>query len=161
MSNNNKRKVDNNETFFTPEGLQEAKKELDFLKSEKLSEIADRIQQAREGGGIEENAEYEAALEEQSFIDAKIIELEKVLRNAKIIKEHSSNIVEVGSRVKVKSDGKIDEFTIVGKTEANPVKKKISNESPVGAALLGSKKGDLVEVSTPNLSYKYKILEIN
>ncbi len=148
-------------TYLTPEGLKEARAELEYLKTEKRTQVADRIQKARELGDITENAEYDAALDEQTLIENRIIYLEDVLRNAKIISKTSgSDFVVIGSTVKVEMDGEIDEFTIVGKMEANPAKKRISNESPVGSALLGAKDGEIVEVTTPIVRYKVKILRI-
>ncbi|OGE71028.1 transcription elongation factor GreA [Candidatus Daviesbacteria bacterium RIFOXYD1_FULL_41_10] len=148
-------------TYLTPEGLKEARAELEFLKNEKRAQVADRIQKARELGDVTENAEYDAALDEQTLIENRIIYLEDVLRSAKVISHPSgSDFVVIGSTVKVEMDGEVDEFTIVGKMEANPGKKRISNESPVGQALLGAKFGDVVEVSTPIVRYKVKVLQI-
>jgi transcription elongation factor GreA len=149
-------------TYFTASGLENTRRELDFLKKTKRAEVADRISRARDLGDLAENAEYEAALDEQALVENKIEELEGVLRNAKVISEPQggSEIVMIGSTVKVEMGGEIDEFTIVGKVEANPIKKKISNESPVGSALLGAKVGEEVEVATPIVRYKAKVLEI-
>lgn len=148
--------------YLTPEGLQDVKSELSFLKKEKRLEIAERIQRAREFGDLAENIEYDAAIDEQSLTESRISELEQILHDAKLIKEQigGGNIVTIGSTVVVEMDGEIDEFTIVGRIEANPAKKKISNESPVGSAILGAKVGEEVEVLTPIVRYKCKILEI-
>jgi transcription elongation factor GreA len=148
--------------YLTKEGLAELKIELEHLKTTKRIEIADRLKQARELGEIEENSEYDAALEEQEMVESKIIMLEKTIRDAKVIKESAvaSEIVTIGSTVKVEMDGEIDEFTIVGRVEANPAKKRISNESPLGIAILGAKKGEEVEVTTPIVKYKCKIIGI-
>lgn len=150
------------ETYFTATGLENTKSELNFLKKVKRVEVADRISRARDFGDLAENAEYEAALDEQALVENRIEELEKVLRGAKIIKESpkGSDIVIIGSTVKVVMDGETDEFTIVGSVEANPTKKRISNESPVGSALLGAKVGEVIEVATPIVRYKCKVLEI-
>jgi len=150
------------EAYFTQEGLESTKSELEFLKKVRRVEVADRISGARDIGDIAENAEYEAALDEQALVEKKIEELEEVLRHAKIIDKavDKPEIVIIGSTVKIEMGGEIDEFTIVGKIEANPLKKKISNESPVGSALLGAKKGEVVEVATPIVRYKAKVLEI-
>lgn len=150
-----------NNVYLTADGLKEAHTELDFLKSNKRAQIADRIQKARDFGDIAENAEYDAALDEQALVENRIAYLEEVLRDAKVITEnHSSDFVVIGSTVKVEMDGEIDEFTIVGKVEANPAKKRISNESPVGQSLLGAKIGEVVEVATPIVRYKCKVLDI-
>jgi transcription elongation factor GreA len=149
-------------TYLTAAGLNEVKNELNSLKKIKRVEIAERIQRARDFGDLAENAEYEAALDEQALVENRIDELEKVLRNAKLIKfpERASGIVTIGSTVKVEMGGETDEFTIVGRVEANPAQKRISNESPVGSALLGTKVGEVVEVATPIVRYKCKVLEI-
>jgi transcription elongation factor GreA len=151
-----------NNVYLTKEGLIEVKAELEHLKTTKRAEIAERLKQARELGEIEENSEYDAALEEQEMVENKILELEKIIRDAKVIKEStvSSDIVTIGSTVTVEMDGELDEFTIVGRVEANPAKKRISNESPLGTAILGAKKGEEVEVTTPIVKYKCKIIEI-
>lgn len=148
--------------YLTSQGLVDTRQELSFLKNQKRLEIADRIKSAREVGGMEENSEYNAALDELNSTEVRISELERVLRDAKVINHQlqSDDIVTLGSVVKVEMDGEQDEFTIVGRVEANPSKKRISNESPVGTALLGAKKGDVVEVATPIVRYKCKILEI-
>lgn len=147
--------------YLTQEGLKEAQKELEFLRTTKRIQISERIQKAREFGDISENAEYDAALEEQALIENRIAYLEEVLKNPKVISQtHGHDFVVIGSTVKVEMDNKVDEFTIVGKMEANPIKKKISNESPMGTALLGAKVGEEVEVVTPIVRYKCKVLEI-
>lgn len=155
------RKVEQNKTYLTQEGLIEARRELAYLQKEKRVEVADRIEKAREFGDTEENAEYDAALDEQTLVENRILYLEEVLRNAQVIaKEEKSDFVVIGSTVKIQMDGEIDEFTIVGKLEANPMKKKISNESPVGHALLGARLNEVVEVATPIVRYKVKVLAI-
>lgn len=147
--------------FLTPQGLLDAKIELDYLKNEKRLQVSERIQRARDFGDVSENSEYDAALEEQSLIENRIAYLEDAIGNAQVIKEALTHeTVVIGSIVKVKMAGEIDEYTIVGKIEANPAKKKISNESPVGAALLGARIGEEVEICLPNSSYKAKILQI-
>lgn len=147
--------------YLTTQGLKDAQEELHFLKNIKRSQTAERITRAREFGDVDENAEYDAALDEQALIENRIAYLDEVLRNAKIIKEGpKGDFVVIGSTVKVKMDEGVDEFTIVGKIEANPAKKRISNESPLGSALLGVKAGDVVEVTTPIVKYKCKVLEV-
>ncbi len=148
--------------FLTPEGLQELRAELALLKTEKRLELARRLQDARDID-TEENAEYDAAMVEQELVENRIAELERILRGAKLISANikAEGIVTIGSTVVVQMHaGKLDEFTIVGKMEANPAKKRVSDESPIGVALIGSKIGERVEVLTPVTSYKVKIIEI-
>lgn len=147
--------------YLTAKGLSDAKAELEFLKKTKRVQIAERIHQAREYGDLAENSEYDAAMEEQAMAESRILELENILRGAKVIVEpNNQDFVVIGSTVKIEMDDGIDEFTIVGRVEADPSKKKISNESPLGEALLGSKTGETVEVTTPIVRYKCKVLEI-
>lgn len=147
--------------YLTSKGLLDAKEELEFLKRNKRAEIAQKIQTAREYGDLTENSEYDAALEEQNLLENRISELENIVKEAKVISEEcSSDFVVIGSTVKVEMDDEIDEFKIVGRVEADPSKKRISNESPLGLSLLGAKKGEVVEVTTPIVRYKCKVLEI-
>ncbi len=147
--------------YLTQEGLKEAREELDFLTSTKRAQISERIEKAREFGDIAENAEYDSALEEQALVENRIAYLEEVLKDAKVIKNGvKSDFVVIGSTVTVEMEGEIDEFTIVGKVEANPLKKRISNESPLGSSLLGAKVGETIEVATPIVRYKCKVLKI-
>ena len=147
--------------ILTEEGLTELKNEYEKLISVKRPAIIERIQKAREFGDLTENSEYDAAKDEQSFVATRIAELEQVLAKAHIIKpSEKTDFVVIGSTVVVEVDNQVDEFTIVGTMEADPACKKISNESPVGAALLGVKVGEVVEVVTPIVRAKYKILEI-
>ena len=147
--------------YVTSKGLSDAKLELALLKGQKRREVAERIQKAREYGDLTENSEYDAAMEEQTLVENRIAELENVLKDAEVILDiPKSDFVVIGSTVKIEMDEGIDEFTIVGRVEADPSKKRISNESPLGAALLGSKLGEVVEVTTPIIRYKCKVLEI-
>lgn len=147
--------------YLTVKGLADAKQELEFLKNTKRVQIAERIHQAREYGDTAENSEYDAAMEEQSLVENRISELENILKGAKVIVEtRTQDFVVIGSTVKIEMDDGIDEFTIVGRVEADPSKKRISNESPLGIALLGAKKGEEVEVTTPIVRYKCKVLEV-
>ena len=147
--------------YLTAQGLSDAKEELAFLKNTKRSQIAEIIHQAREYGDLAENSEYDAALEEQAMIENRIAELENICKDARVIVNKSQqDFVVIGSTVKIEMDDGIDEFTIVGRVEADPAKKRISNESPLGIALLGAKKGEEVEVATPIVRYKCKVLEI-
>ncbi len=150
--------------FLTVEGRDKIDKELEVLKIVKRREVAERIKQALAFGDISENAEYDQAKNEQAQLEERIAKLEKILRNAQIIDENdiSTDKVSVGSRVMVK-DLEYDEemeYTIVGSAEADPYEGKISNESPVGSALLGGKIGDTVEVHVPDGLIKYQILAI-
>ncbi|MBI2330143.1 transcription elongation factor GreA [Candidatus Daviesbacteria bacterium] len=147
--------------YLTAKGLTEAKEELEFLKKTKRVQIADRIHQARQYGDLAENSEYDTAMDEQSLTESRISELENILKDAKVIANPSSqDFVVIGSTVKIEMDDGIDEFTIVGRVEADPSKKRISNESPLGLALMGAKKGEEVDVATPIVRYKCKVLEI-
>lgn len=147
--------------YLTAKGLSQAKEELEFLKETKRVQIAEVIHQARQYGDLAENSEYDAALEEQSMMESRISELENILKGAKVIADkHTEDFVVIGSTVKIEMDEGVDEFTIVGRVEADPAKKRISNESPLGVALLGAKKGEEVEVTTPIVKYKCKVLEI-
>lgn len=147
--------------ILTKEGLVQLKSEYDQLIKAKRPAIAKRIQRAREFGDLSENSEYDAAKDEQTLLETRITQLEEILHRAQIINPpKKSDFVVIGSTVVVEVDGEIDEFAIVGTVEADPAKKKISNESPVGAALLGAKVGEVVEVTTSIVRAKYKILEI-
>ena len=142
------------DVLLTPEGLDKLKAEIAYLSNEKRREVAERIKEAREFGDISENSEYDDAKNEQAMLEARIASLEEKLRSASVIdaSELDSNVVRVGSAVSVKDEGsgKSLKYTIVGSTEANPSENRLSNESPVGKALLGRKKGDSVKVTLPN-----------
>lgn len=147
--------------YLTAKGLTEAKAELEYLKGTKRTQIAERIHQAREYGDLTENSEYDIAVEDQSLIENRISQLENIVRDAKVIAGiHTQDFVVIGSTVKIEMDDGIDEFTIVGRVEADPSKKRISNESPLGSVLIGARKGEVVEVATPIVRYKCKVLEI-
>ncbi len=155
----------NRETVLTPEGVAKLEQELHHLKAVRRREVAERIKQAIAFGDISENSEYDEAKNEQAFIEGRIVTLENMLKNAKIIdsEDISTDVVSIGSTVKlldVEFDDVI-EYTIVGSAEANPAKNKISNESPVGRALIGKAKGEDVDVAVPDGVIKFKILEIN
>lgn len=146
--------------LLTAEGIKKLKGEYDNLVNSKRKEVTEKIAKAREFGDLSENSEYDTAREEQSFIEGRIMELEEILAHAKPIDtSHTHSSVEIGSRVKVHIDGEEDEFVIVSSVEANPMEGKISNESPVGKALLGSKVGDVVTVSS-TVKATYKVLDI-
>lgn len=147
--------------YVTKEGLSETQEELKFLTVTRRMQVAQRIQRAREFGDLSENSEYDAAMDEQALVENRIAELENVLKSVQVISEARQNdFVVIGSTVSVEMDGEIDEFTIVGRVEADPSKKRISNESPLGQSLLGAKVGEAVEVTTPIVRYKCKVLEI-
>jgi len=153
------------DVILTVEGLKKLEEELVHLKTVKRQDVAERIKQAREFGDISENSEYEDAKHEQAFIEGRILTLEKKLRNAKLIDNDAVNTetVSVGAKVKLKDLESGDEFeyVIVGSMEADPLDSKISNESPVGKAIIGKKKGCIVDVSVPVGTLKYEVLEIS
>jgi transcription elongation factor GreA len=152
------------EVILTAEGYEKLKQEIEYLQNDKRREVADRIRIARDFGDIAENAEYDDAKNEQAMLEARIAKLEEQLTAARVIeaKEIKSDVVSIGSRVKLKDmdDNKTVEYHIVGSAEANPLEQKLSNESPVGRAILGRKKGEVVEVAAPRGSLKYKIMDI-
>ena len=155
---------DKKEILLTQEGYQKLEDELEILKTVRRREVADRIKVAISFGDISENAEYDEAKNEQAQVEERIIKLESMIRRAVIIDESKidSNVVTIGSIVKV-NDMDFEEeveYTIVGSAEADPMNFKISNESPLGAALLGAKKKQTVEVNAPAGIMKYKILDI-
>jgi transcription elongation factor GreA len=152
------------EVILTPEGYEKLKHEIDNLRGDKRREVAERIRVAREFGDIAENAEYDDAKNEQAMLEHKIAQLEDRLLTARVItkKEISKDMVSVGSRVRLRDVAakQTFEYHIVGSAEANPAENKLSNESPVGKAIMGHKKGETVEVTAPRGSLKFKILEI-
>lgn len=152
------------EVILTQGGLEKLEKELEHLKSAKRREVAERIKAAISFGDISENSEYEDAKNEQAFIEGRIITLEKMLRNVRVIEDSAgvSDRVDIGSTVLLK-DLEYDEnfqYTIVGSAEANPAEHKISNESPVGKAILGRNTGEVVEVTVPAGLLKYQIVKV-
>ena len=151
--------------ILTYEGLKKLEDELQNLKVVKRKEVAQKIKEAREQGDLSENAEYDAAKDEQRDIEARIEEIEKILKNAEVVVEDEvdSDKINIGCKVDVldlEYDEEI-EFQIVGSTEANSLEGKISNESPVGKALLGKQVGDIVKVETPGGEFEYKVLSIH
>lgn len=152
------------EVFLTPEGLLKLEQELEILKTVRRREVAERIKQAIEFGDISENSEYEDAKNEQAFIEGRILTLEKMLRNARLIEhvENDSNLVHIGAKITLKDMECGDEFqyTIVGSAEADPLKNRISFESPVGKAIMGKKEGDVVEVNVPAGRLRFKIMAV-
>ncbi len=155
------------QTYLTVEGLRALEKELEHLRSVKRLEVAGRIHEAKEIGEIE-NAEYEEAKNEQAFVEGRIQELEQMIQKAVIIPDHRKGrakveAVEIGSIVKVQSltnSRKVETYTIVGSTEASPSDGRISNESPLGKALIGKKAGDTVEFKVPSGTQQVKIVGV-
>ena len=148
-------------TYLSKDGLDKLRTELEEMTSVKRPEVAQRIHDAKEHGDLSENAEYEDAKNEQAFVEGRIQTLQALIKNATIIDEnHSTDHVQIGSTVKVESDDGAESFTIVGSTEARPTEGRISNESPVGRALLGKKKGEKVLVKVPAGDFTYKIVSI-
>lgn len=157
------------EVLLTEEGLEKLKQELEYLKTQKRHEVAQRLKEAIAQGDLSENAEYDAAKDEQAFVEGRITQLENMIRNAKIInlEEAEKDAVGIGTRVTIQEcspagelDGDKDTYIIVGSTEANPDSGKISNESPLGSNLIGKKVGDIVQYSAPGGSISFKIIEI-
>ena len=152
------------EVLLTREGLEKLEAELDNLKNVKRIEVAQRIKVAIGFGDLSENSEYEDAKNEQAMVEGQIVELENKIRNARVIEtQANSNTVNIGSTVRLLHIARNMEmeYTIVGPTESDPAKRRISNESPVGEAIIGHKKGDIVKVAAPKGALEYKILEIN
>ncbi len=153
-------------SYLTKNGFIKLQRELDELRSEKRKEVAERLREAMEGGELIENAEYESAKNEQSFVEGRISELKMLLANANIIDYDDENgdnsYVQVGSTVFLREDGekKSDKYVIVGAAEADPRNGMISNESPIGKAVLGHKAGEEVEIETPSGNIKFRITTI-
>lgn len=153
------------EVVVTVAGLKTLEDELEELKTVRRKDVAEKIKVARGFGDLSENSEYDEAKNEQAFIESRIAQLEAMLKNARVIDNDELNLdtVSVGTHVKIEDeDGEVEEYDITGSTEADPLNGKISDESPVGAALLGQKAGQTVTVSLPNGgTIDYKILEIS
>jgi len=152
----------NNMTYITKEGLQKLIKEKEIIEKVKRPDVIERIKRAKELGDLSENAEYQEAREEQSFIEGRILELKEIINHAVLIEGNGNgnSIVQIGSKIKVKIERIEKEFTIVGSSEADPINGLISNESPLGKSFIGKKKGQSVEVVTPKGSVKYKITKV-
>jgi transcription elongation factor GreA len=151
-------------SFLTREGFNKLQEELEFLRTQKRQEIAQRLHEAMEGGELIENAEYEAAKNEQAFVEGRIKELELLLATAKVIDEApvAADTVQIGSKVTIKEENTKEKefYTIVGAAEANPAMARISNESPLGRALLNRKVGDKVQVDAPAGSFTVQIVKV-
>ncbi|HWI61492.1 MAG TPA: transcription elongation factor GreA [Symbiobacteriaceae bacterium] len=156
---------DSKSVVLSSEGLAKLQEELDYLRNVKRKEVAERLKEARSLGDLSENSEYDDARNEQAFVEGRIIQLENTLRNAKVIDEPgagASGEVRLGSTVRLKDleYGDEIEYTLVGSVEADPMKHKISNESPVGKAILGKRKGAVVEVEAPVGHIKYEVVDV-
>jgi transcription elongation factor GreA len=150
--------------YLTQEGFDKLQSELDFLRKERRQEVAARLREASDGEDLIENAEYEAAKNEQAFVEGRIKELEILLATARIITESGQHeTIQVGSKVTIQEEGieEKESLVIVGAAEADPAEGKISNESPLGKALLNHKKDEEIVVDAPNGSFKVKILKIS
>lgn len=145
---------------ITAEGKKELEAELDTLKARR-GEIADKIAEARDYGDLSENAEYDAAREEQGLVESRVAEIEDILLNAELIKASHKSTIGIGSKVELKNGAKAVSYHVVGPVEANPVEGKISNESPIGIALMGKKVGDKATVTTPKGEINYSIVAVN
>lgn len=149
-------------SFLTQEGYRKLQEELELLRTVRRQEIAERLHEAMEGGELIDNAEYEAAKNEQAFVEGRIKELEILLATARVVEDvGSADSVQVGSRVTIREDGAAEEqYTIVGAAEADPSLGKISNESPLGRALMNKKAGDTVQVDAPAGSFLVTIVKV-
>lgn len=150
------------EVYLTEEGLKRLREELEYLRNVRRPQVAQRIQRASEVGGTVDNAEYDEAKNEQAFVEGRIQELDRLLANAVVVSgSQGSEVVQIGSSVTVVTeDGRQQRYVVVGSAEAAPSEGRISNESPVGKALLGHRVGDQVEVQTPSRVMKLTIVEI-
>lgn len=148
--------------ILTEEGYNQLVEKLNYLKSVRRIEVADRLKAAIALGDLSENSEYDDAKNEQAFLEGEILELEEKIRNSDIISDTGGDVVTLGSRVVILDieENETEEYMIVGSTEADPDAAKISNESPVGAALIGKSVGEIVDVHAPAGVIKYKIVEI-
>lgn len=145
---------------ITADGKKELEAELETLKARR-GEIADKIAEARDYGDLSENAEYDAAREDQGLVESRIAEIEDILMNAELIKATRKSTIGIGSKVELKNGSKVVNYHVVGPVEANPIEGKISNESPIGVALMGKKEGDSVTVSTPKGDINYTIVALS
>ena len=158
--------TDDEQTLVTREGLKKLQEELEYLKTVRRQEVAQRLKEAISYGDLSENSEYEEAKNEQAFVEGRILELERKIKNAKIITDKKAlhgKVIEIGSTITVRNKTTRSEeetYTIVGATEADPIDRKISNESPLGKAFLGKKKDDSVEITAPGGIFRYEILKV-
>jgi len=150
------------EIYVTEQGLEEMKRELEYLQQEKRPAVIEELKEARALGDLSENAEYDAARSEQAEVEAKIANLSQMIENAVVITEAGTDVVSIGNTVEVEyiEDGDKEIYTIVGRTEADPFENKISNESPIANAIMGLKIGEVAKVSSPNGEYEVKVVNI-
>ena len=149
------------EYYLTKEGAEKMRVELDDMLVNQRKELSERLRFAIQQGDLSENADYHKAKEDQAFLEGKIKEYEEILAGVVIIKEKKSGLIDIGSTVTILEEGFPEEkYQLVGATEASPMDGRISNESPIGKALIGHKQGDMVEVNTPRGKSKYKIVKI-
>lgn len=148
------------ETYLTEEGLKELQAKLHELKTVRRREIADAIHTAKEQGDLSENAEYVNAKEEQNRLEQQIADIEQMLKNAQLITKSDTQIISLGNKVTVKCNGEEKTYRLVGSNEADPLHGKVSNESPVGKALLGHKAGDSITIPTPTVAKQCEIVSI-
>lgn len=150
-----------NEVYVTSEGLEKMKSELDYLKMERRPEVIQSLKEARALGDLSENSDYDAARNDQAQLEGRIKELEYKLEHCNIAENHEDGVVAIGSVVTIEyDDGEVDEYKIVGSLEADPFENKISNESPIGKAVIGHKKNETVQVESPNGAYPVVIKEV-
>ena len=152
----------NKEILLTSEGFLELEEELNELKNERRPKVIEAIKEARAQGDLSENADYDAARNEQAEVEGRIKEIEYMLANAKIIEKSGSHIVGLGSSVDILyvDDDEVENYSIVGSMEADPFENKISNESPIGRAIIGKQEGDIIDVESPTGSYQIKIVKV-
>lgn len=149
-------------TYVTKEGLEDMKKELEYLQTEKRPEVIEALKEARALGDLSENAEYDAARSEQAEVEARIASLNQMIENAEVIEEAGTDEVSIGNTVEIEyvEDGEKETYSIVGSTEADPFENKISNESPIAKAIIGKRLGEVAKVASPNGEYEVKITNI-
>jgi transcription elongation factor GreA len=149
-------------SYLTRQGYEKLQEELEFLRTKKRQEVANRLHEAMEGGELIEDAEYEAAKNEQAFVEGRIQELEILLANARVVEESSvRDVVQIAAKVTIQEDDNEPElYTIVGPAEANPREGRVSNESPLGRALMDHRAGDVVKVDAPAGSFTVRILKV-
>ncbi|MFA6426833.1 MAG: transcription elongation factor GreA [Candidatus Magasanikbacteria bacterium] len=146
--------------YMTQEKIDNLNEELVNLKNNKIPALANRIDEARQMGDLSENAEYHAAREDMAWAQSRVQEIQYILENAVVITDDHTSVIQVGSSIRVRSNGIEKEYKIVGAQEADPIAGKISNESPLGSSFLGKKKGDKVQVKLPSGIQEYKIIEV-
>lgn len=151
------------EIYLTQSGLDDLKKELEYLRTEKRPEVINSLKEARALGDLSENSEYDAARAAQAEVEGRIKEIEAMLENVVVITGEKSDVASIGSNVKIKyvDDGEVEEYSIVGSQEADPFQNKISNESPIAKAIIGSCVGSVVEVDSPSGKYQVEIISIS